>query len=425
MPDKIRCQCGAQFSPKDLSGAVRVACPVCRSPLASRGDDASPAATESRHRPMPPPLHTDASTTVFAAVLADDGPSPVDSRAAGPLARIAQVASPAVPSTPAFGTRWQPPAGLTNHAGQRLDASKSFPWGPPAEIGTLISADCNVPQSGPPSHATPLLIAAGIWLAFYLALGEFLPRAISSPANPIVMRCASAALGLLAGGLALVWLWPASPRCTFVGTEGAAYLTGTWGQPAPRTVQVLVFREAAVQFGGMTHVYKNFIYQDTKFGYRWYRDVNQPPLLEIEGEHTAHNDLPEAGNLIHFALRVEEMWTDHLVARLGSVLSADRSISFPCLKTQLADLLLGLASSEIREIRLNLREIQFVYDNRTDTTTMLALVNVDAHRGVLKFQQDDASWFGSKGTFRVDYHRLGNAKAFLFYLSQALSRRYG
>jgi hypothetical protein len=420
MADKIRCQCGAQFGAKDLNGNVRAVCPVCRCPLASQREDASLAATESRDRSTPS-MHWNASATVVAVTQAELVPSPVDSRASGPLARIAQAASPEVRSTPTFSTRWQPPTGLTNHVGQRLDRSKSFPWGPPTEIGELISADCNVPESGPPSHATTLLIAAGIWVGVYVVFGELLPMVISSQANPTVMRCASAALGFVAGLVALAWLWPAAPFCTFVGTEGAAYLIGQWGQPAPRQVQVCLFRDMVALFTAQTHMYKNFIYEKTYFAFRLFRNVNDKPQLEIGGEHTCHNDFPEPGNLLHFGLKVEDVWSTHLVERLGSKLARDQTLAFPCRSADFREAMMGLGSpNTIREIRLNQREIQFVYPDRIEFMPLSAIETIQAKRGVLKFRQDDASWFGSKGRFRIDYQHLGNAQVFFFYLLQAL-----
>jgi hypothetical protein len=270
------------------------------------------------------------------------------------------------------------------------------------------------------------LIAGAICLAIYLALGEGLHIVLpDGKGDPNVVRAMAAGLGLFAGLLSLVWTWPTAPRCTFVGSLGAAYLSGKWGRALPSERQVIVFRECAALFSATTHFYKNFIYQCTRYRFDWHQDANGPPQLTIADEHTCLNDLPEAGNLFHFALRVEDVWTGELISRLGE-LSADRALSFPCRTSAFSETLLGLASpNNIREIRLYLHQIQFVYPDKVETIAIRDLGAFQAHKGVLKFQQDDASWFSQRGKFRLDYQHLGNARAFLHFLATAVSAQYG
>lgn len=330
--------------------------------------------------------------------------------------------APATPHSLAPSGDWTPPGGLRNHAGVRLDGSKHFPWGPPPAIGVVLFADSNVPRSGPPSFLTPWLIVVGIWVAVYFAFGEVMPAIIQGKGDPMVMRYLAGGFGLLAGLFSLIYTWPAQPRCTYVGTAGAAYLLGKWGWAQPTETQVIVFREITALFTSTTHHYKNLIYQNTTFCFDWHHDLNQKPLLRIADEHSYHNDLPGAEHLFHFALRVEDAWTQELMTRLGPELSPDRTLVFPCQKSNFTDMLFGLANrNDIREIRLNRRELQFIYDNRVESLVLRDLGNFQANRGVLKFEQDDASWFGRQGKFRIDYQHLGNAHAFLHYLALALA----
>jgi hypothetical protein len=243
--------------------------------------------------------------------------------------------------------------------------------------------------------------------------------------DPNVIRAMAAGLGLVAGLLALAWLWPQSPHCTFVGKTGAAYVIGKWSRTNPSECQLMLFRDTTVLFTATTHFYKNFIYQCTRFRFDWHNEQNKPPALRIAGEHTFKDELPEPDHLFHFALRVERLWTQYLTAQLGSELSADRLLVFPCRANDFTELMLGLAhKNDIREIRLSQNQLQFVYNDRVEPLAIRDLGSFQAHRGVLKFQQDDVSWFSRQGKFRLDYQHLGNAQAFLYYLSLAIAAQY-
>ena len=395
---KVRCSCGSEFGAKDLSGNVRTECPFCRAVVASVPDAEPLPLMSSPVRPVQP-----AQRAVVAA-------------ASTPTMNVEAAAH-----SSASGGRWLAPTGLCNHAGLRLDAAKYFPWGPPAQIGEILCADSNVLRSGPPSFITPWLIALGIWVATYIVLGEGL-QLVGGKGDPTIVRAAAAGLGLLAGLLSLLWTWPTPPRCTYVGRQGAAYFKGKWPAVMPTESQVIVFRDVAALFTSTTHFYKNFIYQHTQFEFELHGDLNKAPLLTIEDQHSCHNDPPEPDSLLHFGLRVEDMWTTKLMERLGAELSANRTVVFPCRKSHLSKVLTGLATpNNMREIRLNQSQIQFVYADRLESMAIRDLGTFEAKRGVLKFQQDDATWFSRQGKFRIDYQHLGNAKAFLRCLSMIVA----
>ncbi|HUE72859.1 MAG TPA: hypothetical protein VMP01_18385, partial [Pirellulaceae bacterium] len=226
----------------------------------------------------------------------------------------------------------------------------------------------------------------------------------------------------LAGGLTLAWMWPPPLHCTYIGNQGAAYFTGRWGNSTPSTSQVILFREIVALFASTTHFYKNLIYEHTMFRYDWHRDASGPPAMTIADQHSYKDDLPPYGHLLHFALRLEDVWTNEVISRLGTELSAGRTLSFPCRKSTFTEMLAGVASrNDMREIRLNQSQVEFVYDDRTDSLAIRELGSFQAKRGVLKFEQHDATWFSRQGKFRIDYQHLGNAKAFLYYLAMAVS----
>ena len=184
----------------------------------------------------------------------------------------------------------------------------------------------------------------------------------------------------------------------------------------------MVFPEVIALFTSSTHFYKNLMYERTVFRFDWHSDVTKKPRLRIADEHTYHHDLPGPEHLLHFGLTLEDLWTNEVISRLGPDLPPAGSLSFPCRKSDFSETLLGLATpNDIREIRLDRTQIQFVYGNRVESLALSELGSFQAKRGVLKFEQGDSSWFSRQGRFRIDYQHLGNAKAFLYYLSMAIT----
>jgi hypothetical protein len=307
---------------------------------------------------------------------------------------------------------WQPTAHMVDHLGHPLAATKQFPWSPPAEIGEVLSADSNVSTDKRPSFVMPWIILLVMWLAIYLGLGEILPRVVQGKGDPQTVRLGSIGIGLFCGLVSLLWTWPKGPYCTYVGSLGAAMIEGRWGQKAPRKLQVLVFRNAQVLYADALHVYENFIYQETRFVFSWLADRQAKPLLNVGGEHQAHQGTPPAEHPINFGQRVEQVWSEHLLRGQPSLgetsFAAQPELVFPT------------RHSPIREIRLQRDAIKFVYEDRVETVPLTDLANVETKRGLLEFTPHDAGWFSSQGKFRLTYGQLGNARVFLHHLESLL-----
>ena len=386
MVQTARCQCGAEVRLTDLSGRPRTECPVCRAPLKSSvAPELKPVAKPEAAREIP---RRGSNTNVPTEVAAREPRPQADRTSVQP--------------------NWNPPAGLCDHAGQRITASKRFAWGPPVEIGDIVSADSNQMHGRVPSAVLPWFIFIGLWLTVYLILGEGMPRVIAGKGDPQVIRLIAIGVGLLAALLSLLWTWPAAAYCTYVGSQGAALLTGRWSSQQPRQVQVILFRDALVLYASATHFYKNFIYQETMFGFGWSRAFDMQGVLAITGQHNYKDQLPPPDHIYHFGLRVEDLWTSELFHRHGPVASADRPIVFPT------------RDRRIREIRLSRQRIEFDYGDRVESIAIAELGSFDAKRGTMLFEQADAKWFSAKGRFRIRYEDLGNAKLFVYYLSAIL-----
>ena len=91
---------------------------------------------------------------------------------------------------------WSPPHSVCSHFGNSVNRTKRFPWGPPGDIGEIISADSNINESGNPSYVFRCLAAVAIGIATYLVLGEgviaFFPN---QKGNPDTMRVMAGGLG--------------------------------------------------------------------------------------------------------------------------------------------------------------------------------------------------------------------------------------
>jgi len=303
---------------------------------------------------------------------------------------------------------WVPPSGLCNHGGELIGPDTAFRWGPPEEIGDLLSANSNISVTKEPSRFRPWLIALGVSLLTYILMGEVMPRMIQGKGDPQVIRYIGIGTGLLFGLMSLAFTHPTPPECTYVGTEGAAKFSGKWGRQEPVVCEVMRYENAGVLFSSATHMYRNLIYEKTYFSFNWHVGQDEPAILSTGGEHKLKDRLPPSDHIYHFGNRAEEAWNQALLAQFGTSIGEQEAIEFPCRK------------SPIQAVRLHRDRIEFVYENRVESVDLQDLSRADAKRGTLRFDQQDASWFGDKGKFRIAYENLGNAKLFLFYLSQLL-----
>jgi hypothetical protein len=187
-------------------------------------------------------------------------------------------------------------------------------------------------------------------------------------------------------------------------------LRGKWGQPEASKKQAVVFRDMNVLFASSTHMYKNLIYDKTLFHFHWHKEPGGPADLAIFGEHKCKDAPPPAGNIFYFGMHAEDRWMEELLGRHGSTPPTGQTLTFPC------------RNSDIKEVRLQSDRIEFVYKQHVDAIPFADLGRFDAKRGVLQFDQNDATWFSNKGKFRLKYGNLGNAGLFLHYLAQLLQQ---
>ncbi|MDP6634243.1 MAG: hypothetical protein QGG42_05060 [Phycisphaerae bacterium] len=303
---------------------------------------------------------------------------------------------------------WTAPQDVGDHTGREIKPGKRFCWGPPPEIGRVLSAESNIITGSEPSFLKPWSIMLGLWIVVYLGLGEIMPRVMEGKGDPQIVRWIGVGVGLLCGLLSLLYTWPDRPQCTYVGIEGAAILSGRWGKPDAGEKQVVVFQDVTVLFASTTHMYKNLIYENTLFNFKWHKDASEREVMTIGGEHACMDQPPLPDNIYHFALRAEERWMEELIRRHGVTPGRDQATVFPCRK------------SSIKEVRLHADRIEFVYDQRVDSVAIPDLGQIHTRRGIIHIDKNDTAWFGGKGKFRVGYGDLGNAGLFLYYLGQLL-----
>lgn len=304
---------------------------------------------------------------------------------------------------------WSAPPEVKDHQGNPIGGEKRFQWGPPAEIGQVLSANSNIQHGEEPSMLKPWLIMGGITVGVFIAMGVVLPVVVTTKGDPTIIRILALIAGLTFGLLSLVFTWPAPPHCTYVGRDGIALLSGKWGSPYAGKSQILKFSDATVLFAATVHLYKNMLYTQTNFNFVWHQDPDGPPLMNIKGEHHHKDAPPPPDNLYHFAKKAEERWSQLQVKQLGPGVGRTRPLIFPCRLVAM------------KELRLYADHLEFAYKNRVDQVALANLGRIDAKKGVLRLDQHDASWFSDEGKFRVSYINLGNARVFIYYLSKVLA----
>jgi hypothetical protein len=401
MSEMVRCQCGAQFSARALSGNPRTACPVCRASLGVVAVASAIAAPSVRQESSSPTVPAEAP------------------EAARPIPATLVVSKPRLPEVV---RNWIPPATLRNHDGAKPSTPRRFLWGPPSNIGEILSADSNVPESGRPSFLLSFLLRSVI--AFIVGLAGYLLFA-SGLVFPVQDELSSLRIALLRLYVFLAgwWTfsgWPDPPRCTYLGADGAACLTGSgWRSEKLAGAQILVFKEATALF--VTKL-RNPYGRRNDFRFRWHRSIFEAPVLAVSGNHSSKQELPDSDHLYHFGLRVEEAWTRRLISEMNEDWTAGRVLSFPCRgylwKQALPNV---VALDDCQEIRLTTTGLLIIDRGRTLAVMYPNIMDVQFDGRILSMHLHGSQWTGMRKEFRIRYQDLGNAQVFWHFLSLGMA----
>lgn len=393
----MRCKCGTEFNAKGVDGVERTCCPICRTPISAAGM----ASSDTSHK--------------------RDAPNPY---ATSSVPQSSHVQSERV--------NWVPPPGLLDHCDRRVTAAQIFPWAPPPEIGAILSADSNVWQGRQPNHVIRLvggaLIAATIFFVLVVGVSAFLPPQKEKP-NPGVIGALAAFTSLVGGLMFIAAVWPTSPSCTYLGSEGAAYFTGRWKDLACRDRQIAIYSETNAMYSSMVHHYKDlWFYQGTSYSYHLVGEQGKRSLLYIYGYHFLKDNIPIDDQILHFAIKVEKEYSKRVVKKVEQYFMSGGALSFRCRDVKWWHLQpRSWHNYLIKELRLSLDQLQIVYANRVEVLDNALFPGIGLDAGIIHLRPRRNTWFRRYGRQSIEFQHLENAYVFMRFVAKAIevqNKRY-
>jgi hypothetical protein len=314
---------------------------------------------------------------------------------------------------------WTPPATVTEHQGEPLAADGDFFAGPPAEIGTVRTANTSLKQ-GQMAKSAPVraAIALGCGVAgFLLAMGfhrmtDLLIIPASLTGTPAWLWAA------LIGVLPAHFGWRASAfrhTCNFAGDSGCAQYRceGERG----RLVQSSVFRfqEASAVSTQMVRHLKNGRYHGTTFYFYWYAAESEKVVFFVKGTHYADAKTPPAGNLYNFGRAVEAAWYRYVAPQIDAELRQKGFVKFHMGAGRWATLGPGF----IRIVEK---------DGKASRCAAEDIGSAKLDDGYLTIRRKDAKsslfdLFDREGIFGFNYAAIYNARVFLYLFEKSLGIR--
>ncbi len=202
---------------------------------------------------------------------------------------------------------WTPQSSaVTNHALQCVAENTIFFAPPPAEIGTVLTADSSLKTT---TKAKTLPVRVSLALLGFAGVSSVLLLLLSrSPLHNIIDLTPLAIFPGACAGIAVLWVTRFSHLTTYVGTLGVAQIRLSGSLSASPSTSTLLFAEASHLFTKAVITTVNGVYSGTMYRYRW-ADEKGRTRLHLVGSHNAKNGVPRSGDQWHFATSSERAWT--------------------------------------------------------------------------------------------------------------------
>ncbi|CAK9002499.1 Uncharacterized protein SCF082_LOCUS7371 [Durusdinium trenchii] len=265
---------------------------------------------------------------------------------------------------------WTPPEGIPGHAGTPIPSDLDFFEPPPEEIGEIVSAWSSLSTDKEPMGPTLRWI-----LAFVIGVGGWLGGTLLFRMFDVRDDFAANALGGLIGVIGL-----------------------------------LVVLAAEKLFTSQTRHYYNGVYTGTSYDYRW-ADVGNRTQFQLKGTYQAKDGNPKPKDPFHLAMSAEMAWSQYLLDGMQEELEREGCVEFPVNKSDL--------------VRVGPGFLEFVLKGAPTRVEAADIKELSISDGTFNIKTHDAKWFGSKGKYRFNYGRMGNAKLFVFSLERLLGVRFG
>ena len=303
---------------------------------------------------------------------------------------------------------WTPPEGIPGHAGTPIPSDLDFFEPPPEEIGEIVSAWSSLSTDKEPMGPTLRWI-----LAFVIGVGGWLGGTLLFRMFDVRDDFAANALGGLIGVIGLLVVLAVTRfkhTCSYVGTKGVLTATLKGGRFRTPSIQQFLFDEAEKLFTSQTRHYYNGVYTGTSYDYRW-ADVGNRTQFQLKGTYQAKDGNPKPKDPFHLAMSAEMAWSQYLLDGMQEELEREGCVEFPVNKSDL--------------VRVGPGFLEFVLKGAPTRVEAADIKELSISDGTFNIKTHDAKWFGSKGKYRFNYGRMGNAKLFVFSLERLLGVRFG
>jgi hypothetical protein len=297
---------------------------------------------------------------------------------------------------------------LPNHVGKVRFASTVFFAFPPAEIGSLLSADSTF-RSVSRSWLLPYIgrIALGLIVGALIVWGMNWVAAqdnSNSSQNENIRRIG---YGLAVAVLAIqLWYGKFVATCSYVGDRGAVRYTIKPFRIGSPKIELLLFQQAVELVAKRTRQYVGVIKTGRSFNYSW-NDSEHQLIYRLKGFQSSITREGDSGD---FAWAVEEAWSKYFFARAQPQFQEEGSIPFRI--------------DDRRLIRVGEGFLEFHFGDEPVKLTREEIAAVSLKDGLFSFKHKDAKWHSREGKFSFSYGAMANAKVFLLALDRLMGYRW-
>lgn len=230
------------------------------------------------------------------------------------------------------------PENTPNHGGEEVNSKYQFFGEPPAEIGTLLTAQSNLKKHAAGATMGRRLGKAFLTLTIFAIIATAIGIAISYPALQTLSFTSvdyyktfwesSAVLYFILVVLvglptALVVFLKSKQSCTYVGDKGTYEVS--YGSSKGKLFSFETAEEIRV---GRTEQYYNGVYSGTNYNYHW-RAGNGRRVHAIKGQYRQRNGVPKKLNdPFYFAESASSSWNNYCFEKMRAKLNSGESVTF-------------------------------------------------------------------------------------------------
>ncbi len=315
------------------------------------------------------------------------------------------------------------PNDVPNHGGELVNGNFQFFGEPPAEIGTLLSAQSNMKKGGKRVTIATRLIRAAIVLLIFFIIATVLGILVSQPylidekpLSPSFFKTffdKSGAFyviisGIVAPIVAIVVFLKGKQACTYVGTNGTYQIDS-----GKSSGKLFTFDSAEALLTARTEQFYNGVYNGTNYNYSWVNEKRKR-VHTIAGQYRQKQGIPKKLNdPFYFSDSASYSWNNYKYTLMLAQLKNGEVISFNAGGTVVN---MGLETFSIIHKK---KQLDWDVSDIEDVQVQQGFVNIynSKHTNMGFF----AKMFG-QGKVSFAYSTMPNAEIFLMLMNILLGK---